>query len=188
MACTTPDNQEQIDTLQTLLPDRTSEWIANSFQTQLQVLLGMLNLQLGEVEHTYTLFDSDKQNVVLPLPFTKKLISVYSEDGRIDESYYYFNSDLSMIRFSSEHEYDYKILDIKYVTEVSDDFIINSLYPIVMDMVRFDSLPETEKNLSSIKEGDVSLNFDTGNSLYAMILSRIDNLKLELTHHSAMIV
>lgn len=92
-----------------------------------------------------------------------------SDDYVLDESLgiLYFNTILS------------GMLVIDYVTQVSDDVIDNSINPLLVDMVKYRLTNQFSSTgvMSSVKEGDVQVNYDTSTSLGNLIYSRMNNLK-----------
>ncbi|MCF0125766.1 MAG: hypothetical protein HUJ68_08460 [Clostridia bacterium] len=182
------DEENTEKNLQELFPDTNDDELVDTFENTLQKLLGILNISLEPTKHTYTVYNNKFQNIILPLHFVIELTSITSEYGEVPETEYLFNKELGMIRFKNKELPNYEMLTIIYVTKIPEHYVVNTLYPIVYDMMKYDALPDDQKNISSIHEGNVSIGYDTGSSLYAIINNRINQVKSEITHCSVMII
>ena len=87
------------------------------------------------------------------------------------------NPDLGIIYFNDIKRGD---IEIKYLSGLPDDVLNNSIIPLVREMVIY-ALTYNKAGVgdavSSIKEGDVSINYDTNNGRGSRINSRIADLK-----------
>lgn len=68
-------------------------------------------------------------------------------------------------------------LIVQYTSKESDSFITSKILPLAYDMLFYELDQSPTKNASSIKENDVSINFDTKNSFNANINQRLEDLK-----------
>ena len=68
-------------------------------------------------------------------------------------------------------------LIVEYMSCESDSFIHSKVLPLAFDMLLYDLDQSPTKNASSVKEGDLSINYDTSTSLNALIIQRLDDLK-----------
>lgn len=68
-------------------------------------------------------------------------------------------------------------LIIEYTSCESYSFINSKILPLAYDMVLFTLDQSPTKNASSVKEGDLSINYDTGTSFNALIVQRLNDLK-----------
>lgn len=73
------------------------------------------------------------------------------------------------------------MLVIEYTSCVTDMVFIKKVKPLLFDMVKyvFTSKSSVNGNVSSVKEGDVQVNYDTSSSLGGLIEARMNNLKSE---------
>lgn len=95
---------------------------------------------------------------------------------KLSDDDYVLDDTLGILYFNSVLK---GLLSCQYTCQLSDDVIDNLINPLVFDMVKYrlTSNFSTTGVMSSIKEGDVSVNYDTSSSLGNLILSRINNLK-----------
>lgn len=77
------------------------------------------------------------------------------------------------------HSYMSGLLVIEYAACLSDDVINTKINPLLFDMVKYrlNTNFSGDGVMSSVKEGDVSVNYDTSTSLGGLIQSRINDLK-----------
>lgn len=71
------------------------------------------------------------------------------------------------------------LLVIEFINQASDDVVASKINPLISDMVLygFTSLDSNSGEISSIRESEQSISYDTGNSLGNRIYARIDDLK-----------
>jgi len=90
---------------------------------------------------------------------------------------FHVDSDLGIVYFKGNVRGD---IEVKYLSGISDDVLNSSIIPLVREMVIY-SLTYNKAGVgdavSSIKEGDVSINYDTNNGRGSRINSRIADLK-----------
>lgn len=68
-------------------------------------------------------------------------------------------------------------LIIEYLSCESESFINSKVLPLAYDMLLYTLDQSPTKNASSVKEGDLSINYDTNTSLNALIINRLNDLK-----------
>lgn len=68
-------------------------------------------------------------------------------------------------------------LIVEYMSCESDSYFNSKVLPLAYDMLLYSLDESPTKNASSIKEGDLSVNYDTNTSLNAMIINRLNDLK-----------
>ena len=96
-------------------------------------------------------------------------VTLTSDDYVLDER-------LGIIYFNNHWK---GMLVVEYVTQVEDHVINNMINPLIFDIVKY-RLTNNFSNtgvMSSVKEGDVQVNYDTSTDLGNLIQSRINNLK-----------
>ena len=71
------------------------------------------------------------------------------------------------------------MLVVEYVSGLSEKDITGKIIPLIFDMGKYmlSTNFQNTGSISSMKEADVSINYDTSTSLGNLILSRINNLK-----------
>ena len=118
-------------------------------------------------------------------------------DGKLYEMDYYPVSEISNLKIGSKtltsddyvldeekgilylHSQLSGMLVIEYVACLSDDVINSKVNPLLFDMLKYRLTTNFSNDgaISSIKEMDTSVNYDTSTSLGNLIQSRINNLK-----------
>ena len=72
------------------------------------------------------------------------------------------------------------LLVIEYVQQVSQEFINSKINPLIVDMLLYHfQYPDNENtgNITSIREMDTTINYDTSNSIGNRIYARLESLK-----------
>lgn len=89
---------------------------------------------------------------------------------------YILDDNLGILYFNSIMS---GLLVVEYVYQVSDDTITNFINPLLSDILKYKFINgfKTDGVMSSVKEGDVSVNYDTSTSLGNLIYSRMNDLK-----------
>lgn len=72
-----------------------------------------------------------------------------------------------------------EVLEVEYISKESDTWIDTNIPNLLNDMLLY-ALSDTKlRDVSSIKEGDISINYDTSNSLHALIIKKIEKLRFK---------
>ena len=103
-------------------------------------------------------------------------------DGRcLHHKDYHVDIQLGLIYL---HKYITGNIEVRYLSGVSDDFMNSTVTPLIKDMITY-AVTYNKWGMggpvSSIKEGDVSVNYDTSNSLGNRIANTIADIKSRYT-------
>lgn len=146
-----------------------------------QSMLAELGITLKPVQHTYTVYpnytEPRKQTrvpITLPLLHVKHINEIRVNKKRlVEEVDYDFDKKNSIIYIKPRfyhgfwHWYWHWFWDIaitvniKYTTQFDDEIILDLLESLLGDLLIYNQTPYTERNVKSIKEGDVTVSFDT---------------------------
>lgn len=157
----------------------TTETLSTKISLYKNYLLSLIGLSLDEEEHTITDIDEkifDDKNYLLPNYPVTEIEYIKVEDKEINPDKYLIDKENGIIRWKDRTiigEY----LEIKYKTQIKDPSLIGLINTIISDMIYYDLNPATDKNLTSIHEGDVSITYNTSNSTGSRINSNINLLK-----------
>lgn len=66
---------------------------------------------------------------------------------------------------------------VEYISQESDLFLKNKIIPLLNSMILYTCNPDKSKDATSVKEGDVSLNYDSTQSDYSKINSQLISLR-----------
>lgn len=91
---------------------------------------------------------------------------------------YILNSEAGIIKFLKPLPEHCDSLTVEYTSCESDDWIKTNITPLLMDMLVYNLSADALKNATSVKEGDVSVNYDSNNSLLALINKRLEKLRI----------
>ena len=112
----------------------------------------------------------------------RKIASVKINGQPLHPERYHADYELGLIYF---HEHISGDVEIKYLSGVNDDVFQSRIAPLIRDMVAY-TLTYNQLQLgdgvSSIKEGDVSVNYDTSNNRGNRINKRVEELR---NHYSS---
>ena len=70
-------------------------------------------------------------------------------------------------------------MKVDYTSKETDNWILANVQPLLMDMIKYRLNNTPLKNVASVKEGDVSVNYDTANSEYTLITQRLKQLRMK---------
>lgn len=93
----------------------------------------------------------------------------------ISENDYQLDKSSGIIYFSKVPSGDFVI--IKYISKVSDSYFKSKIRTLLLDLLFYNLNNDPRKGASSVKEGDVSVNYDTNSSEYSRLASRIDKIR-----------
>ena len=154
------------------------EDLINLFNVQIQKIESETGLHINPVPYTDMEFNFNwnSQDYNIKHYPVNEIHRVKVDNNIICPENYILDKENGRLRFLKELE-EGQVLIIEYTSKESDSFINSKILPLAYDMLYYELDNSPSKNASSIKEKDVSLNFDTNNSLIALINQRIDNLK-----------
>ena len=133
----------------------------------------------------------------IPIKDTSRKQIIPNFKGKLFESEYYPINDINSFKINNTEltDDDYLLdetngifylkkafnglLVIEYTQKVSEDFLTSIINPLIVDMITYHYSNNAGDNgsVSSIKEMDTTVSYDTGNSLGNRIYSRIESLK-----------
>lgn len=149
----------------------------------------MLEIQLRKIEaetginifpvprvDTELNFNWDSQDYNLKHYPVDHVFMVKVDRKRICPEDYILDKENGRLRFLKKLD-EGEALTVQYTSKESDSFINSKILPLAFDMLLYELDTSPTKNASSMKEKDISLNFDTNNSLITLINQRMANLK-----------
>lgn len=103
--------------------------------------------------------------------------SIYLDQTFIYPSDYILNKESGIIKFLKPLPPVCECLYVEYTSCESDEWITTYISPLLGDLLVYNLMDDSLKNATSVKEGDVSVNYDSGNSLLALINKRLDRIR-----------
>lgn len=153
--------------------DKKLELLLNNIVNE---IIGYTNAPINEVTHRRVIRDFKSDMLELDYYPVSEISSLQVGSKTLSRDDYILDDTLGILYF---HSILSGVLSCQYSCQLSEDDIENLIKPLVFDMVKYKltSNFSTTGAISSVKEGDVSVNYDTSSSLGNLILSRINNLK-----------
>ena len=160
------------------LDDYTDESLKLLFQSQIDKIIAETNLELKPTPHTDVDFNFNWNSVDYNIKHypIHSIRKIKVDNKNICHNDYILDRENGRLKFLKKLP-EGKALIVEYMSCESDTFIQSKILPLAYDMLLYDLDKSPTKNASSIKEKDVSLNFDTNNSLITLINQRMTNLK-----------
>lgn len=161
-------------------PDLTDDEFNNIKEYYQDYILSEIGATLEETDHEdVDLFNELNSGYYLfqyyPVSsVTSIVITNENEHYNLTEEDYDLDKEDGIIKFHKF--YDTGKIIVKYKSCLSK-FILLQIESLIFDMFVYNSTPATERGVSSIHEGDVSISFDMSTNLGASINTRIENLK-----------
>lgn len=139
-------------------------------------LIGYTNAPIKPVTHKRIIRDFKSDMLELDYYPVTQISSLTIGSKTLSNDEYVLDETLGILYL---HSNLCGLLSCQYVCKVSDDVIDNVINPLVFDMIKYRLTTNFSSNgvMSSVKEGDVQVNYDTSTSLGNLIQSRINNLK-----------
>jgi hypothetical protein len=155
----------------------TDEQLTLLLQNKTDELAGLTNLPILPTSHKEIrqAFEDERYEVdSYPVSsITSLTIGPYTLN---ETEHYTLDESLGIIYFNRLWN---GMLVVEYVSCISDDVITQKVNPLLSDMIGYTLLNGFSPvgSVTSMKEGDVSVNYDTSTSLGNLIQSRINDLK-----------
>ena len=139
-------------------------------------IIGYTNAPINPVTHKRIIRDFQSDMLELDYYPVSEISSLQVGSKTLSSDDYILDDTLGILYF---HSVLSGILSCQYSCQLSESAIDNIINPLVFDMVKYRLTTNfsTTGVMSSVKEGDVSVNYDTSSSLGNLIQSRINNLK-----------
>ena len=152
--------------------------IEDLLQLQFDKIASETGLELNPTSHTDVEFNFnwDSKDYNLKHYPVKEIHQVKVDNKCICPKDYILDKNNGRLRFLKKLPKG-EALIIEYITCESDSFINSKIVPLAYDMLLYELDKSPTKNASSVKEGDLSINYDTGTSLNALIINRLNDLK-----------
>jgi len=185
----------KLNNIQTNLNDDESHQLINITQKS---MLAELGISLKPVQHTYTVYpnytEPRKQTrvpVILPLTHVKNIDEIrINRKILVEDIDYEFDEKNSIVFLKPRwHKGFWRwwwfwhwgvaiSVRIKYTTQFDDELILDLLNSLLGDLLVYSQLSMNQRDVKSIKEGDVTVSWDTDNahSLPKAIANKKDNI------------
>jgi hypothetical protein len=159
------------------LDDYTDDELTILAESKVNELAGLLGLDVNPVHRKQTVTDYKGEIIRLDFYPVYDFNKITVDGECLHPNRYHVDYRLGLVYL---HDYIIGTVEIKYISGLPDDFMINTVNPLIKDMVTY-SLTYNKLGMggpvSSIKEGDVSVNYDTNNSLGNRITNQITDIK-----------
>ena len=185
----------KLNNIQTNLNDDELHQLINITQKS---MLAELGISLKPVQHTYTVYpnytEPRKQTrvpVILPLTHVKNIDEIrINRKILVEDIDYEFDEKNSIVFLKPRwHKGFWRwwwfwhwgvaiSVRIKYTTQFDDELILDLLNSLLGDLLVYSQLSMNQRDVKSIKEGDVTVSWDTDNahSLPKAIANKKDNI------------
>lgn len=117
----------------------------------------------------------DSQYYMLGHYPVEKIEEILVNNIAISENDYTLDKNLGIIYFNKVPSGEK--VEIKYISKISDSYFESNMKTLLMDVLLYDLDDSFNKGATSVKEGDVSINYDTTTSLGATIVKRIEDIR-----------
>lgn len=148
---------------------------------KLSEISGLLGFNIMESDESQTVYRFKDDRIVLTKYPVQSIESVTLDNEELFDECYTLDRKIGVVYFKKRLS---GLLIVNYVTGLSHEDIVNVIEPLLVDMVTYDLSNNNGVGngvVSSIREGDVSVNYDKNSSLGNRIYSRIEDLKQRYT-------
>lgn len=155
----------------------TDEQLTLLLQNKTDELAGLTNLPILPTNHKEIRQDFEDERYEVDSYPVSSITSLTIGPYTLNETEHYtLDESLGIIYFNRLWN---GMLVVEYVSCISDDVITQKVNPLLSDMIGYTLLNGFSPvgSVTSMKEGDVSVNYDTSTSLGNLIQSRINDLK-----------
>lgn len=160
------------------LTDYTDEEITVLINSKTRELKGLLGLDIIPVHRKETSHHFRGEKLRLDFYPVKEMHAVIVDGEYLKHKDYSVDYNLGILRFKNK-QYGSNVT-VEYLSGLSDDDMETLIKPLISDMVIYtltSTDPSSPEGLSSVKEGDVSVSYDTSNSRGALINNRITDIR-----------
>ena len=139
-------------------------------------LTGKTNIPIQPIHHKTIEKKFDGDIIELDHYPVRQISSLKIGSKNLTDDDFVLDQDLGIIYF---HQTFSGMLVVEYCSMASDDVIDNKVNPLVFDIIKYRLSGNFTDNgvMTSVKEGDVQVNYDTSSTLGNLIRDRIEDLK-----------
>ncbi len=176
MALITVEELKKQLTLQNVTFDLSDEDLGLLLTNVTNELIGNTNVPITPTNHKSIIRDFKGDLLELDYYPIRSITSLKIGSKTLTNDDYILDDALGIVYFKSNLS---GMLVVEYCCQISDDDISNIVNPLLFDIIqyRLSTNFTTDGVVSSVKEGDVSVNYDTNSSLGSLIQGRIKDLK-----------
>ncbi len=141
-------------------------------------LQGLINANIEEKQESQTVYKFRDDRISLAAYPVQGIESITLDNKELSDDDWVLDHSLGLVYFTRKL---YGLLTVNYISCLDDDVIKTAIVPLLTDMILYDIL--NKKNnpntgiVSNVKEGDVSVSYDTSTTLGNRIWSRIEELR-----------
>ena len=170
---TTLKQQLSIEGITTELSDEDLQLLLNNL---IKELMGYSNIPINPVTRKTIIREFSSDILELDYYPVTSITSLKIANTNLSTDDYVLDEALGILYFNLPLT---GMLVVEYVNQISEDVIDTAINPLLFDMVKYRLTNDFESTgvMSSVKEGDVQVNYDTSTSLGSLINNRINNLK-----------
>lgn len=153
--------------------DSQLELLLNNIQKE---LVGYTNVPISPTTHKRIIRNFHGDLCELEYYPVRQITSLKIGSRELTTDDYVLDEELGILYFNSHL---CGMLVIEYCCQISEDMINNVVNPLIFDIIKYRLTTNFSNDgaVSSMKEGDVSVNYDTNSSLGNLIQGRIKDLK-----------
>lgn len=157
--------------------EMTDEQLYSLVEAKLQKIEAETGRELHETQHTdYELHFYGQEYNLKHFPVVQ-IESLFYNDKLIKADEYILDKNNGIIKFKKPCR-KCELLQVEYSSKESDYFIQTRIMSLVNDMILLDLSNDPAMGAASVKEGDVSINYDVSNSLNVLILRKLEHLRV----------
>ncbi len=153
------------------ITDNTLEQLYNKYQNYILSYTG-IELEKIDTITDISLKKFNYKNYLIKEYPIDEIIEIKVDNNLINPNQYFVNLDSGIIRW--KENITGNILTIKYLKRAKKE-TLNLIENLILDLLTY-NLKE-DKDIQSIKEGDVSITYNTNNSLSNNIKEKLEDLK-----------
>lgn len=165
-------NTKNIDTT-----DTTDTEISNIYNTYLNYILTLTGINLNPTTITHTnLTETQLQQpyYILPDAPITEIQELNIDNNLINPSSYYADLDNGIIRWKTQPTGN--LITITYTKE-TDPETIQLIGATILDLITYTLDTNPNKDIKTLKEGDISITYDTDNNTTSRIYNNLETLK-----------
>ena len=168
--------QQYLQTQGINIENITNEQLTNIYNTYLNYILTTTGITIEPTTNTYTDINYNKfNNINYILPICPvKVESIKIDNQTISPNTYILNEDHGIIRWKTRQQGD--TLTITY-TSTPNDETLQLIGATILDLIYYTLDTNPSKDIKTLKEGDISITYDSDNNTSNKIKTNMETLK-----------
>ena len=171
--------------LTTKYPDISEDELTTIIENMEAQISQFIDIPIKPTSFTQIERNYNGNSIIIDRPPVKEIHSLHIDNECIQSSDYTLDHEAGILYLHQVHKGNF--LRLQYISGLTNTAYELYILPLLLDMIDYNFDMNWVKDASSIKEGDVTVNFDTSVGKGALIQKKLEELRNQFRAYARMI-